>query len=99
MEPLLKAAYYAATAISTLLVGFFFFANLLGSSTPGETWVHKAALSIGGLAGFALIAWALRAGHFHGRWLAGIVLVCSAPPAFALITTAGLLMFTTVHWQ
>jgi hypothetical protein len=99
MTRLLKAAYYVAVGISALVIGFFFFANLLGAATPGETWVHKVVLLVGGLTGFALLAWALRVGHFRGRWLVGIVLACIAPPAFALVVAAGLLMFTTVHWQ
>ena len=48
MTRLLKAAYYVAVGISTLVIGFFFFANLLGATSPGETWVHKVVLSVGG---------------------------------------------------
>jgi hypothetical protein len=99
MTPLLKAAYYVTIGISTLVIGFFFFANMLDTSSPGDTWVHKTVMLVGGLTGFALLGWALRAGHFRGRWVAGIALACIAPLAFALVVAAGLLMFTTVHWQ
>lgn len=99
MDFLLKAAYYGISGLSTLVVGFFFLANLFDMDKPGETWVHKAVLLASGIAAIALLAGAWRFGHQQGHWITGALLAGAAVLAFFVMMVGGLLLFTKVHWQ
>jgi hypothetical protein len=99
MEFLLKTAYYGVTGVSSLIVAFFFLANLFGTSNPSETWRHKVIILTSGLFAISLLAWAYRLGHFDGQWIGGLVLSIVAVLAFGLLALAGMFLFTSIHWQ
>jgi len=99
MEFLLKSAYYGVSGVSSLIFAFFFLANLFESQGPNSTLRHKAIFLASGLFAMALLGWSYRLGHFGEHWVFGMLLAMGALLAFALLTVAGIFLFTNVHWQ
>jgi hypothetical protein len=96
---LFKAAYYAATSVSGLIITGLFLANMLGSSPPNENWRHKLILAIAAACGFALLYLGIRLGHQQQQWLAGTGMAVLALVVGGLVMFFGLMTFTKVHWQ
>lgn len=99
MDFIFKTAYYAATAISTLVIGFLFLANVFGKQAAGDTWRAKAIATAAAGVGFGLLWLAVRLGHLEGQWLAGLGVAVAALVAAAIVMIGGLLLFTTVRWN
>jgi len=96
---LLKIAFYGAAGISTLVIAFFFLANLFGSSDPSETWVNRLIIFVSGVTAVALLVFSYRLGHGRNQWLAGLGVAVAAVVTYFVMMVGGLFLFTTVHWQ
>ena len=98
MDFLFKVAYYAAAAISSLIV-FLLFLSGMFTKSAGETWRNKVIVLVAAGAGAALLFMSYRLGHQQSQWAAGLGMAVLALAVFAIIMFGGLLMFTKIHWQ
>jgi hypothetical protein len=99
MEFLAKAAYYAGTFVSGLVVTFFFLANVFGPRLNDSGGRELAVLLVAGFAGYGLLYLAVRFGHQRHQWLTGLALALLALVAAGALMVFGLLVFGKVHWQ
>ncbi len=99
MELILRFGYYGVTGIGGSLILFFWLGNLLGASSAGDTWRHKAILFGSGALALSLLLWSYRMGPGQGQWLGAALVSAAAPLVFAALVFGGLLLFTNIHWQ
>lgn len=96
---MLKLLYYAAQGGALVVIAFFFLAALSGGPATQNSWAHRAVVLVCGCGALLLLFWALRAGHFQGRWIAGSLLAIAGVVFYFVALPLGLLLFTRVHWQ
>jgi hypothetical protein len=96
MEQVFKFAYYAGTAMASLVMGFFFLASMMDQSN--STAARLVTLAAGAT-GFGLAYLGYRLGPAQGHWFAGLGLSVTAVFAAGLVMLLGMLTFTQTHWQ
>jgi len=99
MEFLAKAAYYAGSVISGLLITFFFLSALFTPRPGGHGWRETAVALAAAAVGYGLLALSFRLGHQAHHWLAGLGVAVAALAVAGAVLFLGLLMFGKVHWQ
>lgn len=96
MDVLLEAVYYGWLVLSCWKILVYFRRSYFERIEPDEAWrrqvIAVVALVVAGL----LVGWSLRVGPVEEHWLAGMVLCGGALAAFAVVSVAGLFLFTRV---
>lgn len=99
LDTVIKILYYASTAVCGLVLAFFWFGNLLSDDPVMRGANRRAVIFAAGCVGWLLMGVGWWLASSKGYWLLGAVTsIASLVVAFVLVL-AGLLMFTTVHWQ
>ncbi len=93
----MKIVFYGLMVLLTVVVLFFLFAGLFGSS-PGTPARERILMTSASISALTILYFAFRFGHLKENWAAGIGFEFLAVLVFLVIMIGGLLT-GKIHWQ
>ena len=96
MDVLLEVCYYGWLVLSCWKILVYFRRSYFERIEPDEAWRRQAIAVVALVVAGVLVGWSLRVGAIDEHWLAGMVLCGGALAAFAVVSVAGLFLFTRV---
>jgi hypothetical protein len=96
IEVILATTYYGGLAFSCWKIFAYFHRSFFESLEPGEAWRRQAIAVVALVVAGVLVGFSWKLGPLEAQWLAGIALCGVALVAFAVVSVAGLFLFTRV---
>jgi hypothetical protein len=96
IDAILAVGYYGWLALSCWKIFAYFHRSFFDSIEPSEAWRRQAIAVVALVVAALLVGWSWKLGPLEAQWLAGIALCGVALVAFAVVSVAGLFLFTRV---